>query len=113
MCFRYGRTPGAMKATSSRSVSLALRLYTGAMLRAVAMGAITVAVYLCVLVLAGGIIQWTVQDPLALPIWGFLLSFPGSVIVGTPGHIYVAVAFNSVALFVTVALFTACWKNRS
>jgi len=48
--------------------------------------------------------EHVVTDPIALPIWGWILSLPGSVIVGTPGHIYYAVAFNAVALYLGVTV---------
>lgn len=52
-----------------------------------------------------------VEDPIALPWWGVLVTLPGSVIVGTAGHVYYAVEFNCLAVFVTVAFFKANWKN--
>jgi len=50
------------------------------------------------------VVEHVVTDPIALPIWGWILSLPGSVIVGTPGPIYYAVAFNAVALYLGVTV---------
>ena len=75
-------------------------------------GAIAAVAYLGFVIVTAAVLEYVVTDPIALPLWGVLLSFPGSVIVGTPGHIYDAIAFNVVTMYLTVAFFSAKWSRR-
>lgn len=74
-------------------------------------GAIAVAAYLLGLFAAGMVVQHYVKDPIAIPIWGALLSLPGSIIVGNPGHAYYAIAFNAIILYLLVAVLAARRKK--
>lgn len=76
-------------------------------------GALTVAAYLVLLQLSGMAVNRLVTDPVAFPIWGAFLSLPGSVIVGTPGHIYYAVTFNIVLLYLAVAFWSSQRRKKS
>ena len=75
-------------------------------------GLITVAAYLGILFVSGTAVEHFETDLIAIPVWGWLLSLPGSVIVGTPGHIYYAVAFNAVTLYLVVAFVAAHRRKR-
>lgn len=60
--------------------------------------------YLTIFEVVARAVEATVADPLALPIWGVLITFPGSILVPASGHLEYAIILNTALIYVVIAV---------
>jgi amino acid permease len=65
--------------------------------------AIAVLIYVGAIVLCGVVLSWTVSDPIAMALDGWILALPWIALLPNVGHAYFAFAMNAITLYALVA----------